>query len=116
MLISVGWLPPCLSPSGAFLALNTSIATAAPNKSRGLHHDRGCVSPLSGWKPSALSSHRDLSCDIPQERGHLSSDGDGHLIGVLAASDEPPVALAESDLGLPGDLPGEVRRPLKALL
>ena len=36
--------------------------------------------------------------DGPHEGGHLTGDGEHHLIGILAASDELGIALAESEL------------------
>src|SRR5215510_3162092 len=37
LLLSVGWLPPSLPPSGACLALGTSILLPASERCRGLH-------------------------------------------------------------------------------
>src|SRR5215475_12393570 len=48
-LISVGWLPPYLPPSGACLNLGTSVPGGLVTLPRVTPH-RGCVSADRGWK------------------------------------------------------------------
>src|SRR5919108_6276064 len=52
-LISVGWLPPYLPPSGACLILGTSVPCGLITLPRVTPH-RGCVSSDRGWKPRKL--------------------------------------------------------------
>src|SRR3954465_15115576 len=52
-LISVGWLPPYLHPSGACLILGTSIPVGRITPS-GVTPNRGCVSSDRRWKPGKL--------------------------------------------------------------
>jgi hypothetical protein len=49
-LISVGWLPPSLHPSGACLNLGTSVPGGLLTLPR-VTPNRGGVSSDSGWKP-----------------------------------------------------------------
>jgi hypothetical protein len=52
-LISVGWLPPSLHPSGACLNLGTSVPVSLVTLPR-VTPNRGCVSSDRGWKPRKL--------------------------------------------------------------
>src|SRR5215475_4976558 len=52
-LISVGWLPPYLHPSGACLNLGTRVPVGLITPPRVTPH-RGCVSSDRGWKPRKL--------------------------------------------------------------
>src|SRR4030095_8160354 len=51
LLISVGWLPPSLRPSGACLALGTRVCFSLLTPSR-VTPNRGCVSSDAQAKPS----------------------------------------------------------------
>ena len=75
-------------------------------------------SPHKVFSLSLTSSgrHRDLPCDIPHERGHLTCDGDRDLVGVQAACFQSTIAFAEAQLGLPGDVLCEAGRPFDTLL
>ena len=52
-LLSVGWLPPSLPPSGACLMRGTSVPVGLITPPRVTPH-RGCVSSKSGGKPGQL--------------------------------------------------------------
>src|ERR671923_1647591 len=77
LLISVGWLPPYLRPSGACLALGTRVCFSLLTPSR-VAPNRGCVSSDAqakpsdnGWRPFhglALGSQRDLLSNGPHTR------------------------------------------------
>jgi hypothetical protein len=57
MLISVGWLPPYLYPSGACLNLGTRVPCGLITPPRVTPH-RGCVSSDRGWQPLMCASTR----------------------------------------------------------
>jgi hypothetical protein len=56
-LLSVGWLPPSLPPSGACLMRGTSVPCGLITPPRVTPH-RGCVSSDSGWQPLTCASTR----------------------------------------------------------
>ncbi len=62
-----------------------------------------------------LRGDRHLLGDRPHEGEHLARDGGDDDVGVLAAGDQPAVALAQPHLRLPGDVLGDLRELLDAL-
>src|SRR4249920_2257576 len=59
-LISVGWLPPYLHPSGACLHRGTRVPFGLITPPR-VTPNRGCVFSDKGWKPfTCASTHRPL--------------------------------------------------------
>src|SRR6266436_5693104 len=52
-LISVGWVPPYLHPSGACLTLGTRVPVGLLTLPR-VTPNRGCASSDRGWKPRKL--------------------------------------------------------------
>src|SRR4030095_4135944 len=103
MLISVGWLPPSLRPSGACLALGTRVCFSLFTPSRITPH-RGCVSSDVQAKPSdngwrtlnglALWSQRDLLGNGPHKSTQFPRDGDDHLDRIFPAGAQLPIAFA----------------------
>src|SRR5215510_9363944 len=61
LLISVGWLPPYLPPSGACLCLGSSVLIQASERCRGLHHTGAASLPMHVGKPSAFVVESALS-------------------------------------------------------
>jgi len=55
LLISVGWLPPYLRPSGAGLALGTRVCFSRLTPSRATPY-RGCASSDARGQPSELGA------------------------------------------------------------
>src|SRR5262245_51488779 len=113
MLRSVGWVPPYRCPSRRLLR--------SRDEGRSLI-TRSKVAPIPGLRPhrwlevafkrAALRGARgqtssggnwDEARDRPRERGHLAGDGHHHLVDVLAAGGELPVAAAQPHLRLPAD-------------
>src|SRR5262249_45835548 len=65
--------------------------------------------PLRSWKCSRrLRVDWDFLCDGPHEGEEFARDRGGDHIGVLAAREEPAVALAQPDLRLPSDLSSDL--------
>src|SRR5215813_5881309 len=103
LLISVGWLPPYLRPSGACLALGTRVCFSLLTPSR-VTPNRGCVSFDAQAKPSdnrlcmfhgrALCSQRDLLGHGPHTRTQFPRDGDNHLVGIFPSGASLSVAFA----------------------
>src|SRR5262245_48006929 len=60
LLLSVGWLPPSLPPSGACLALGTRILLPASERCRGFHH--------TGAAPLLMHVGNLLRCGCSGER------------------------------------------------
>src|SRR5512139_3401099 len=122
MLIFVGWVPPCLDPSGACLGLHTRVGmTAASQLERGLRQTGAAPRALSSllsdiMQTRPVNAHPlcgefHFPCDCPYEGCQLPCNGgDGH-IRVLSQADERAIALTESHLSFPGnvlDFSGEV--------
>src|ERR1043166_9361522 len=125
MLISVGWLPPYLRPSGACLALGTRVCFSLFTPSR-ITPNRGCVSSDVQAKPSdngwrtlnglALWSQRDLLGNGPHKRTQFPRDGDDHLVRIFPAGAQLPIACAYSYMGLPTDVVDGLRHLFQAQL
>jgi hypothetical protein len=113
LLISVGWLPPYLRPSGACLGLGTRVCFSLLTPSR-VAPNRGCVSSDAQAKPSnhrwrlcnglTLWSQRDLLSNGPHKRTQFPRDGDDHLVGIFPSGAELAVAFTQAYLGLPTDI------------
>src|SRR4030095_11203458 len=113
MLISVGWLPPYLRPSGACLALGTRVCFSLFTPSRVTPH-RGCVSSDVQAKPSdnawrtfnslALWRQRDLLGNGPHKSTQFPRDGDDHLVGIFSSGAQLSVAFAQAYLRLPTEI------------
>ena len=110
LLLSVGWLPPSLRPSGACLARGTRVCFSLFTPSRVPPH-RGCVSADAQAKPRdngwrrlngrALCSQRDLLGHGPHKRTQFPRDGDHNLVGMFPSGASLSGALASSSLRLP---------------
>ena len=95
LLISVGWLPPSLRPSGAGLCRGSSVLSQPLNAVEGDTTPglRLCqytlVTLLSSWlNPLSLSGLRcygDLSGHGPHASSQLTGNGPGHDMGVFAS-------------------------------
>src|SRR6266496_5213650 len=95
MLKFVGWVPPCLCPSGACLGLDTRICRSLLTPTRvapspGLRLLRGSAG--SGVPDRALRRERLLFGDRPHESDELTRDGGGNRVRVLAPRQHLPVA------------------------
>src|SRR5262249_42199566 len=100
------------APSGACLALGTRVGGTPP-----LNALEGCAEPGPRLLPESLLIESffsrgalPLACDRPHEGEQLTGDGGDDDVGVLAPRGQTPEALAEPELGLPGDVlnaPGE---------
>jgi hypothetical protein len=102
LLLSVGWLPPYVPPSGACLCLGSRVLSQPLNAvegstTPGLRLCRCTLVPLlRAWvNPRSLLGVR---CDGP-----LSGHGPGHDSGVFAACHEAPVTLTAPHVGFPPD-------------
>ena len=119
LLLSVGWLPPYVRPSGACLCLGSSILYKPPNAIEGYTKPglRLCrctlanLSELNGsWccVPSrvvwVLWGYGHLLGNGPQESDELTGNGDGDHIAVLASCNKSPVTVTEPHLGFPTDV------------
>jgi hypothetical protein len=95
LLISVGWVPPYLGPSGACLTLGSSIRYQPLNAAEGYTTPglRLCRCTLvnllsSWWNPLyllGLCCYGDLSGNGPHESSQLTGNGHGHDIGMFAS-------------------------------
>ena len=113
-LLSVGWLPPSVPPSGACRCLGSSVLYQPLNAVEGDTTPglRRCRCPwgnlLSAWLPrpylSGLRSYGDLSGNSPQESRPLTGHGHGHHIGVLASCHEAPVTVTQPHVRFPTDV------------
>jgi len=113
-LLSVGWLPPSVPPSGACRCLGSSVLYQPLNAVEGDTTPglRRCRCPwgnlLSTWLPrpylSGLRSYGDLSGNSPQESRPLTGHGHGHHIGVLASCHEAPVTVTQPHVRFPTDV------------
>jgi hypothetical protein len=107
-MLSVGWLPPSLGPSGAGLARGPRVSCHLRTLTRGAPH-RGCASSNSTWLPLkrelrdawGLWGHRHLVRHSPQKGTQFSGDGHDHPMGVCAACEQWSRAFAEPHLGFP---------------
>jgi hypothetical protein len=114
LLISVGWLPPYLPPSGACLCLGSSVLSQPLNAVEGdtkpgLRLCRCTLGNLlSSWLNPlyllGLRCYGDLSGNGPHESSQLTGNGHGHDIGVFASCHEAPVTFTEPHLGFPTDV------------
>ena len=112
-LLSVGWLPPYVHPSGACLILGTRIPFGLFTLSRVTPH-RGCVSSdgcenlVALWlhqQPSlCLRCHSNLLSNGPHKGTQFPGNGYHHLVRVFASGDQASIAFAQSDLRLPADV------------
>src|SRR5882724_5808049 len=113
MLISVGWVPPDLWPSGAGLDRGTRVscsrftpARMAPNRGC-LSSDRRSVHPLE-WGFTArtrrFARHVHLTGDGPDAGRHVSGERHHHLVGMCPPCREVSETLASSHLGFPPDV------------
>jgi hypothetical protein len=113
-LLSVGWLPPSLPPSGACLCLGSSVLSQPLNAVEGYTKPglRLCRCTggnlLSAWLPlpylSGLRYYGDLSGNSPQESSQLTGHGHGHKIGVCASCHEAPGTVTQPHLSFPTDV------------
>jgi hypothetical protein len=109
-LISVGWVPPDLHPSGACLALGTRVSCSLLTRPRMTPH-RGCASVDGRLKPygarlrnhkyAALGCHRYLLGNGPHEGDQFPCNSHHDLICVFAACAQLPVPFTQSHLRLP---------------
>jgi hypothetical protein len=114
LLISVGWVPPDLGPSGACLTRGSSIRyqplhAAAGDTTPGRRLFRCTLVNLlsSWWNPLyllGLCCYGDLSGNGPHESSQLTGNGHGHDIGVFASCHEASVTFTAPDLGFPTDV------------
>ena len=121
LLLSVGWLPPYLHPSGACLCLGTRMPYGS-QRHRGLHQTGAAPLPmhvtmvltqgLGFARCHLLRFNVDLFGDRPDEPDQLPRHPYHHLVGMLASGDELSVAFAQAHLGFPT----EVLQPLGFLL
>jgi len=87
LLLSVGWVPPYLHPSGACLSLGTSILIQASERRRGLHRTGAASFPMHvGNLPrsgliSTLRCQRNLLGNGPHETCQFT--GNGHSDNVI---------------------------------
>ena len=97
LLLSVGWLPPYLRPSGACLALGTRMPAGLFTLSR-VAPLRGCVSSDARWRTfsvggykticqSALGGHWHLLGNGPHKAREFPGNGHDHLVRVFATHD-----------------------------
>src|SRR5213593_692956 len=93
-------------PSGACLGLESRVGGSRLVTLSRVALFRGrAPSPTLPWCETIGSrGDRDLPGDGPHEGGELAGDGGDDDVGMLAAGDEAAEALAEPDLGLPGDV------------
>ena len=90
-LLSVGWVPPSLHPSGACLTLGTRIPCGLLTLPR-VTPNRGCASSDGRWNPGELllqlnpvfRGHSHLLGNCPHEGAQFSGNGDHDLIGIFA--------------------------------
>src|SRR5919108_2001230 len=92
LLISVGWLPPYLRPSGACLDLGTRVCFSLLTPSR-IAPNRGCGSSdaQSKLRENGCRTFNDLGLwgqryllgNGPHKRTQFSRDGDDHQVGVF---------------------------------
>jgi hypothetical protein len=119
LLISVGWVPPDLGPSGACLPLGSSILSKPLNAAEddttpGLRLFRCTLVNLSELNTSAwcvrsravlvLRDDGHLLGNGPHESCQLTGHGHGDHIGVFASCHESSVTFTEPHLGLPTDV------------
>src|SRR6266536_5213803 len=129
MLIFVGWVPPCLYPSGACLGLDTRVCRSLITPTRiapspGLRLCRGSVSlrAVAAVTDNVTRSrlrwrgHRLRFADRPHEAHELARDRGGDGIRVLAAREQPAVSPAQTHLRPPGDVADLFREILLARL
>lgn len=102
LLISAGWLPPCIGPSGAFLGLGSSVCFRLLTFSR--------VAPTSGPRFLHLKTHRlfhlrdrCLHCDRPDICRHFPRDGYNHFVPMFTTGSKPVEPLTKPNLGFPAD-------------
>src|SRR5215471_10187240 len=105
LLISVGWVPPYLLPSGACLTLGTRIPDGLVTLSR-VTPNRGCASSNARWQLSVfmrsigldlanLRCERDLLSNGPHKAHSFTSNGHDHLVGVFPSCQQAAVACAQ---------------------
>src|SRR6266542_3447842 len=120
MLIFVGWVPPCLCPSGACLGLDTRICRSLLTPTRvapspGLRLLRGsAVALITGSRlpDRALRGDGLLFGDRPHESDELTRDGGGNRVRMLAPRQHLPVAPTQAHLRAPGDVANGFRQVL----
>ena len=74
------------------------------------------TSPSAGQGGLRALGDLDLPGDSPQESQHFPRDGCGDDVLVLAPGTEPSVALAQPNLGLPGDVADLFRQTFQSYL
>ena len=116
LLLSVGWVPPYLHPSGACLNLGTSVPVGALNAAEGytkpgLRLFQCTLGNLltefivhTGVVFGSLQGDGNLLGNGPHEADQLPRDGHGHHIGVFALGHQALVAFTQADLRLPTDV------------
>jgi hypothetical protein len=124
-LISVGWRPPSLGPSGACLGLGARVSFSLITPTRTAPH-RGCVSSNRRAKPGAngvwafkglgLGRQWDLLGNRPHKCTQFPGNSNDHLIGGLSSGDQLPRAFAQAGLRLPTDILDGFGHLLKAQL
>jgi hypothetical protein len=114
LLLSVGWLPPSVPPSGACLCLGSSVLSQPLNAvegytTPGLRLGRCTLGNLlRSWLPlpslSGLRYDGDLSGNSPHASSHLSGHGHGHKMSVLASCPEAPGTVPPPHVRFPTDV------------
>src|SRR5215813_14030994 len=64
LLLSVGWLPPDLPPSGACLHLGTRILLQASERHRGVHHTGAASVPMHVGHLRSAGCRSDGACGL----------------------------------------------------
>jgi hypothetical protein len=114
LLLSVGWLPPYLLPSGACLCLGSSVLYEPLNAAEGytkpgLRLFRCTLANLLSLGLNSLNlldlrCDRDLFGNGPHESGELAGNGYVDHIAVFTFCHQSPVTFTEPELGLPTDV------------
>jgi hypothetical protein len=129
LLISVGWLPPDLSPSGACLALGTrllnllTLTRVTPHRGGASSDGYGhlTVKPFGTLdsttrRPPYLGGARDLLGNRPHTRAQLTGHGHDDLMRMFAPCAELTIAFAQPGLGLPTEVWERLGELLQAAL
>src|SRR5215831_8850420 len=125
-LLSVGWLPPSVPPSGACLSLGTSILdkplnAIAGSPTPGLRLCQ-CTKETFGVTGAMVLALLDLRCyrellgHRPPASHPLTGHGHRDHIGMFASCEESSGSCTQPDLGLPTAVLDHVRLLLKAPL
>ena len=114
LLISVGWLPPSLHPSGACLGLGSRVCCSLITPTRVAPH-WGCASADGGSKrwhtrcrakrcSRSLGGHRPLVRHGPHQGTQFPGDGHDDPMRVFAACAQVSLAFAQPHLRFPTDV------------